>query len=510
MDVDAFVECCVKGTGLSDLIRVSLPPGSTLHLLDKQARKCVDINQKDDKDTFALQHAAYFGRADIVSALLEHGAESFTWRKIVHPVKHAALERKDYHELVKVKSFICDGLPRAPQHPVNGNCHSYTDDHGWHCDSISLCDACDDDFNRSMLHVAGDAGHLNVVRVVCNFIKRQSLEEQQRNQMLNLPGPTAKGKQTLLMSACKAGKLTMVQSLLDARADCNAVESFHQRTALMLVCLEDHLPRKIPIVQALLDANADIEARDALGMSAYHYAVRAGRVRLVDHCFSDAVIANLPEVLSAAILWAPERMLTWLGDEVADLNHHGRNIVHGDSCIERYRDCAGRNMMHLIFSRQGDEEVASTTISLFRHGLVDRLLSQSDVLGFTPLMALCGTATQRHTAQVNTLKLVLQNSIDCLDINATNNQGRTALMLACGRSDLCAPAHHEDGNDGTDSDITGVNIVLALLRANADVLARDEIGWDALMHACSQQNTRLAKWLFFKSEFSLFKHMPSS
>ena len=105
---------------------------------------------------------------------------------------------------------------------------------------------------------------------------------------------TAQGEgETVLMAAARSGQLAIVKALIGAGANVNAKESWRGQTALMWAAAEGH----VAVVEELIAAKADLAARSNSGFTAFLFAVREGRAKVVATLLKAGVSPN--EALTA-------------------------------------------------------------------------------------------------------------------------------------------------------------------------------------------------------------------
>lgn len=111
----------------------------------------------------------------------------------------------------------------------------------------------------------------------CSALGERKFERERRQRVLAINACNDLGE-TALHVACATGRVEMVQVLLDAGANVNAMTKSEGRTPLHLACLNDH----IDIARLLFNCGTcDLDAKDHNGDTSLHLATVAGNVKLV-------------------------------------------------------------------------------------------------------------------------------------------------------------------------------------------------------------------------------------
>ena len=273
---------------------------------------------------------------------------------------------------------------------------------------------------------------------------------------------------TLLMTACQHGNITLAELCLTHDTGLpavNAMDSSH-RTALYYACKFPHIVSlllqhfatpgymdicgKTPVMRAaevgsvevidmLIEWKVDLDLIDFEGMTALAYACMFGKLeaaKVLVRAGASPLISDMDDKtpLHLATIHGHAEIVAFLVDQ--------KNDVGTD-----YRDFMGLTALHHA-SVQCD---ATLVAALLQKGAS----TIPDISGVTPLMRTC------HEKNVVCTRLLLPHS----EIDARDEDGRTALMYAC-----CRPNNLE--------------IVQLLLSVRADVGVRSEDGCTALMEAC--------------------------
>jgi ankyrin repeat protein/thiol-disulfide isomerase/thioredoxin len=222
---------------------------------------------------------------------------------------------------------------------------------------------------------------------------------------------------TPLILAARTGNVAIVQALLKTGADVNAQEGANGDSALMYAAVRGN----IPLVRVLLDAKAQVRLKDAVGQTALHLAARNGEIEVM-------------ELLLAA----------------------GADPLAEDSRF------LGTPLHHAVIGGHAD-----AVLWLLRHGCP---VSLRDEEGSAPLPY----AVIARSNNVDVIKTLLDAGADINEPSA--NDGRTALMSAASESDH-------------------VEALQYLIQSHADLNATDNLGWTALMLAESSGHDQAAKIL---------------
>jgi len=239
--------------------------------------------------------------------------------------------------------------------------------------------------NERLIEAARN-GHLDEVEALI----RDGAKVDARSDSLSTP----------LIIAASTGHVAIVQALLKAGADVDA-KNGDGATALM----EASWAGDAPLVHILLDAKAQVNLKDDVGHTALHRAARAGKTEVIELLLA----AGADKSAQSSFFGTPLHNAAVKGntDAVRCLLRHG--------CPVNVRDEDGSTPLHLAVIRGSDDVIKA----LLEAGA--DINAQSTADGRTALM---WAADQ---SQLAVLKFLLQSHAD---LNKTDNQGWTALMLA--------------------------------------------------------------------------------
>ena len=217
--------------------------GNTSRFQEYLLQHQVDVNSfaNSSGDT-ALMLAAKKGRADVVTALLEAGANP----NATNDVGMTALMWAAWNGHVNVLDALLE----------NGASINATNNHG-----------------DTALRLAAECGYFNVVARLLEL------------DGIHVNATDGFGK-TALMCAAWNGHVDVVKALLAAGADVNATRNGGM-TALMLAAECGH----VEVVKALLENGASINATDNRGMTALMMAAKCGHVEVVK------ALLNVPNIM---------------------------------------------------------------------------------------------------------------------------------------------------------------------------------------------------------------------
>jgi len=278
-----------------------------------------------------------------------------------------------------------------------------------------------------------------------------------------------RGANVTLIEAVLGGDNDQVAALLDQGADVNAADE-HGDTPVKLAVSKGHAQT----VRLLLLHNADPARANRLGHTPLATACLRGYPEIADMLRG----AGLPLGLTEAALLGDLSLIRGLLAEGADVEFQGSAAM---TPLMAAAGCGHWEAVRLLLDAgalvNAPSAIGQTALSwaiAYRrvpvvHLLLDRgadLHGRSPQLGNTPLM----DAVMSGKAAV--AEALLQRGAN---VNAVNEQGKTALFLAVDRPVALR------GNEQQD-------IAVLLLDAGADIEARDTFGRTPLMHAAHAGN----------------------
>ena len=350
---------------------------------------------------------------------------------------------------------------------------------------------------------------------------------------------TNKENVTALMTACQVGNTGAVNILLNAGADPNSADVYGRTwihhailanskellqvviekgadlnatnkknvTALMIACRRGN----IDAVSELMNAGADLNIEDGLGATCIHHAVGEGCSKkflqaIIDHGV-DVNAANKEKVtaLMTACLVRNIGAINILINAGADPNSadvYGRTWIHHaisanskellEAVIDNGADVNATNKKNETALMMACEKGNADAINVL-------LAARSD-----PNIAHDGFSCLHTAVYRDCSKVVLQALIGHgVDVNATDKNNVTALMVACERGNIDAVSElMYAGADPTIKDGLGATwihhavgegcskkFLQAIIDHGADVNATDKKNVTALMTACQVGNT---------------------
>nr|CAD7205019.1 unnamed protein product [Timema douglasi] len=322
-----------------------------------------------------------------------------------------------------------------------------------------------DNIGSSLLHLAADYGHLNIVK--CLVDKGADINQ-----------PNREGFDPLHV-ATRSGHLEVVQFLVGLKQ--NFKESLGEHKILLIASENGHTH----IVNYLLDL-IDVNTVDSEGCTALHAAVRGGQLEVVQLLVKRNAHINCKDVHGYTALKYCVRdgrldVLEFLVKNKGDINQSDENQV---------------NLLHHA-SRAGQLDSVKYLLSLG----ID--INSRDRLGFTAL---------HHAIRNSNLHIVTYLTEANADVNLPDNSGQSPLIEAAkyGKLDIVkylflngAKASMTD-NDGCDVFLYAtrhgrLNVVEYLFEMNANTCSVDKRGLGGLHFASINGSPDVVKYLVGKA-----------
>jgi ankyrin repeat protein len=446
----------------------------------------IDVNVKDTKGRSAVNYAAEKGMFTVLKSLLHHKINVNHCLLIFN----AALEhdKADIADLLlkKVKArqdFINQALAQAIMDDSPHAIYKLIKDYAANPNMIDAA-------NYSALTVAMETGHRELYDLLL----------QHPDFILNIQ-PDTRGRTILhYISSSKAYAdkhlIELVKRFIKQGGSINATDT-NGTTPLMLA----YQTKRETLVSFLLkQPSLDIDKRNKAGLDALRYAIRYGTVAMVQSLLNDGIAVD--NQLAAFVLEARKQemvevfrqaakvpssfinqALSWAVKQAEVASHHSVNypfII--DELIEQYG--ADPDTVEDFYSSVFGWVLREATDGWGRVALLDKLLPhpevkinlEKDEYGNTPLIYAIKLENDfpGSTAQLGEHLLALG-----VDYNATDNKGRTALILAC----------------SVENEPNLALLTLLLQQPAINVNAQDNTGHSALYYAVRRDNISLVQAL---------------
>ena len=393
--------------------------GDVQAALDKRAI----VNATDNDGRTALQLAALNGREGVVKALLAAGADVNKTDKDSRTALHYAARHDDASV---VQALIAAGADVSAQDKCESTPLHLAAENGHEEVVRALIErgadvTATDKKGKTALQLAAANGHVDVVRALLNAganVECDSLNSPEQHYDDKLAGLRTQIKASRdLIDAVKTGNIDAVTEALENRAIVNARDKYGEK-ALDLAAENGHAE----VVRALIAAGANANATNEDGETALHYAACSGKVETVRALLAAGADVNARGDGYTALTLAVNLMQSGADGDPGD------NAKH-EAVIEALLN-AGANVCCTSIPCAGMSEDLQTKIQASRD-LIDAVKNNQTADGDTLL-----ASVQEY---------LFQGAI----VNATNEDGKTALQLAA------ANGH--------------VDVVTALLNAGANI-----------------------------------------
>ncbi|MGD0015899.1 MAG: ankyrin repeat domain-containing protein, partial [Verrucomicrobiia bacterium] len=243
--------------------------------------------------------------------------------------------------------------------------------------------------NERLIDAARD-GHLDEIKALIH----DGAKVDARNEHFSTP----------LILAASTGAVEIVQTLLKAGADVNATNSSGSSALMEAAWAGD-----VPLVRILLNAKAQVNLKDDVGRTALHFAAREGKIEIMELLLAAGAD---PSAQDSRLFGTPLHHAVIGGntDAVRCLLRHG--------CSVNMRDNYGATPLHsAAIGQNADTNMVKTLLEAGAD--ID---APTATEGETPLMW-----AAVFSQQIAALQFLIQSHAD---VNKTDNQGWTALMLA--------------------------------------------------------------------------------
>ncbi|CAG2059174.1 unnamed protein product, partial [Timema podura] len=450
--------------------------------IEETARDYIHVFEKEGGNTDKLGRtplhlAACYNSPDIAKALLDAESEVSSVDKLgCKPIQYGDMtlswgvveiilaKESCTQNLVRIGEYVSDPLGKYQIGAL------FVKDGYANLTSFLLCNGYNvnapvDNIGSSLLHLAADYGHLNIVK--CLVDKGADINQ-----------PNREGFNPLHI-ATRSGHLEVVQFLVGLKK--NFKESLGEHIILLIASENGH----INIVNYLLDL-IDVNTVDSDGCTALHAAVRGGQLEVVQLLVKRNAHINCKDVHGYTALKYCVRngrldVLEFLVENKGDINLSDENQV---------------NLLHHA-ARAGQLENVKY---LLRLGID---INSRDRVGFTAL---------HHAIRNSNLHIVTYLTEAKADVNLPDNSGQSPLSEAAkyGKLDIVKYLFRNGAkvsmtdNDGCDVFLHAtrngrLNVVKYLFEMNANTCAVDKHGLGGLHFASINGSPDVVKYLVVKA-----------
>ena len=482
----------------------------------------VDIEARDDQGNTALHRAAQAGHSGIVLLLTYFGANFKAVNRAGQlPITIAA----EHPDIIEILNQV-DQNPGIFYSVLTGREEALRQ---WLDEGNSLEETRPLD-GASLLHLAAQNNHMDIVRHLLDFAQRDYVNQQASNGL------------SALMLACQNDHTEVTETLLQHHADVN-LQDRNGESALMKASLKGHLA----VAATLLQHHADVNLQDRNGESALMKASLKGHLAVAATLLQHHADVNLQDrndesALMKASLKGCLTIATILLQHHADVNLQDRN---GESALMKASLKGHLAVAAILLQHHADVnlqdrcgESALMKASLKGCSVVAEILVRYDADvnqqtsdGWRALMLASQEGHEevvkillQHRADVNqqtsdgwralmlasqeghekVVKILLQHHAD---INQQTSDGRTALIQACqnGHAEVVrillqhADVNLQDSNGESALMLASgegyAEVVRTLLQHHADVNQQTSDGWIALMLASQEGHEKVVKIL---------------
>ncbi|KAL9608440.1 MAG: hypothetical protein Q9167_006739 [Letrouitia subvulpina] len=440
----------VRGKGDSDINRVGGQFGTPLQAVCAEGYTAAferlmlwkaDVTVRGGQFGNALNAAAYYGRFDMLKAILENIPPEYP----AGPDKHEAMRMAAGRGHVEVVELLLNQGTEVG-HP--GLSYPFRQQFG-ELESFA-----------TPLHAAANNGHLNVLKLLLE----RGAEPNTRNDV----------EDTALQLAAYNGHFSIVVQLIDKQADLEARNKF-QLTPVHRATVNGH----DDVVNLLIHRGASPNARDVNDWTPLHWAARDRQSMVVKALVNQGADVNIRSKRG----WTPLSLAFKCGsmDIVTFLLQKGATLQSTDSSLTPLHIAVNNgslDLVKLVIQIGADKNAQDSTGGTPLHyaayqkrlDVVELLLEykvrlKADVEGWTPLHLAAEKAQLTMTA-----RLLEQGA----DINARTKNGRTPLYLAIRAEDEVNEQER-------------LEEVRLLLEQGADFVTIDNNGW-APLHLAARDN----------------------
>ena len=381
---------------------------------------------------------------------------------------------------------------------------------GYTCLNVAVLQRCSKKMIRAIIDHGVDVNAVGKDNRTALILACEQNNADAINVLLNAGADTGiantDGNTCLHAAVNENSSRDILQALIDHGADVNA-ENMNNTTPLMMACWDGN----VDPVDALLNAGADPNITDPNGDSCIHFAVHGecsieAIQAIVDHG-ADVNAANISNE-TALIISCENGNL----DAISVLLNAGADPgianATGDTCLHAavYGGCS-IEVLHSLLDHGADvnatnkNNVTALMIACLK-GNADAIDALLNAKADTSIATTYGETLIHQAVMEDYNKEVLHSVINYgVDVNATNINNVTALMIACDKGNL--DAINVLLNAGADPNITSgegnwlhyavrgdcsKEVLQAIIDHGADINATDEDNTTVLMKACWKGN----------------------
>ena len=390
-----------------------------------------------------------------------------------------------------------------------------------------------DVFLMTPLHLAASRGHTGIVELLlCEDIDIDQRDSQGRTpfwiateaghiETANLllecgckVNTRAMDQMTVLHAAAKEGDPDTVAFLLRTRIDIHAKDS-KLNTALHYACESGH----VDVVHKLLSAGAKIEARGETQSTPLISAATKGQLATADLLLRKGALINaVDERQMTALHWAAANghveVVALLIDKKASIvaaEHTGKQPLHCATYAKQFA------VVEFLLRKHAPANARCKNDFMPLHAACN--VGSLELVRLFLASGVPADASIRGTKRLPIHIAVVAGSFETVEfildrwdkVDPMDSTGETPLTLACasGKIDIVQLLLQRGASPARQSnnDITGVSpmcvaaakghvdIVSLLLRNGGYASERDEMGWNALLHAAHWGHYKLLKFL---------------